>query len=144
MEPILHRLDLCAKYQPPGLNVTRSCVGLSIGGAGSRTLYGLLHTYGFERPVHDHTLSISTFMKGNYSIDKPGAPCFLLTLREPALRLESGFAAFDWTRHPTLMNLSIAPTIDNIVRILVDPLHPAHALEIARSREKESQTWKGK
>ena len=136
MEPILHRLDLCAKYQPPGLNVTRSCVGLSIGGAGSRTLHGLLHTYGFERPVHDHTLSISTFMKGNYSIDKPGAPCFLLTLREPALRLESGFAAFDWAPPDSDEPVHRTHTIDNIVRILVDPLHPAHALEIARSKEK--------
>jgi len=134
---LLAAMEECARYDPPNLAVARDCADLSIGGAGSRGLNELFTTYGFQRASHQHVETIRSAFDEHSQAGKSyygGPTCFLVSLREPAGRLESSFHSRVGSPerlldHPVLLNMSITPSIDSVTRIALNPQHPAHALQ---------------
>jgi len=85
-ESIIAQLDKCGANVPNNFNVKTDCMPLSPGGSGSRSLVKMLEDDGVMRASHEHSLRIDNFV----GTSNPPS-CYLLPLREPAMRIESWF-----------------------------------------------------
>eukprot|EP00908_Phaeocystis_cordata_P010636 Transcript_2149.p1 GENE.Transcript_2149~~Transcript_2149.p1 ORF type:complete len:385 (-),score=40.38 Transcript_2149:160-1314(-) len=87
--------DKCTQVVPvtEGLDVQKECVNLAIGGAGSRTLYKLADIDHWRWAKHDHLRTVGGMIteKG-----KNAPKCYVVSLREPAARLESYWHLEGW------------------------------------------------
>ena len=95
---VLATAAACATRRQPRLG---ECANLSPPGTGTMALYHALRLSGAKRAAHDHQRA---------AVDVPDAPCLLMTLREPAARMESGYR-FVYLKAPR----KPAPTLDEML-----------------------------
>ena len=104
-----------------------ACDNLAVGGTGSRSLTEALKTVGVSHAHHRHPARIG------FATSATKRPCWVLTVRDPATRLESGFR-YDLTHpstpaanslvHPTM------PTLADFVEALRNTSHAGHRLAV--------------
>lgn len=109
----------------PVLDVRESCAPISPAGTGSNSLSGFMRDHDFRLASHTHVFPVGQLLARKTddsaaSIFSPGAPCIMMSLREPAKRFESGFRRIERD------NLTLGMSMDQFVDAALNLSHPLH------------------
>ena len=126
-----------AKRQPAAAPRLADCSNLAVAGTGSRSLTEAMKAIGLSQAQHKHGARIASSARRK---------CYLLTLRDPAKRLESGFR-YDLT-HPETprSNSLVQPSIKSLtdfVAALRNSSYPGHHLAKAMYEQSVIDPSKG-
>lgn len=138
-EELIASLDECAQTIPPNLDYEKDCVNLALGGSGSQSLYNLFARKSDNQEMQDYfDANPATYKWARHdhketvvNMHEQGATCFVLTLREPAARIESFYkdsysAAYrklgtGTVPEPRLTSKGFTQNADSLLEVIFDP-----------------------
>ena len=138
---------------PPHFDAKQDCVILAAAGTGSTTLFmhfkenkwANLHFKDNKFPEHAHGKNLGHFAHptGHAARIQPEGSvppsCFIISLREPAVRLEGNTQLTRSIPHPALSEIGMNTTLDGLVDVIRNSSHPAHAAQ-ARLQAKGAES----